>query len=302
MPARSFLPMPARCLARLARLARSATATGLAGLVLALAIPAPQALLHAPLRFGAVHDAFAAQGMRRPGQAAEEASRQALQAKLAEQAATNAAGHAPGSAGAQGVSEATARLCVQAGSASPQALEALIRAGAVGPKTNAGIIGASGIECGEMAVRPFETSHDTPQSCGYRITLSDGRTVSLFTDLGTVTEPVREGLRDCDFAILESNHDLTLLKTGPYPYPLKQRILSQRGHLSNDDCASEIAELAKRGTARFLLAHLSRENNTPRIAFDTSSAALSALSMRRGVDYELYVAPVYNEEGRSILF
>ncbi len=186
--------------------------------------------------------------------------------------------------------------------AQEKTLEALIRAGAVGPKTNAGIIGASGIECGEMAVRPFETSHDTPQSCGYRITLSDGRTVSLFTDLGTVTEPVREGLRDCDFAILESNHDLTLLKTGPYPYPLKQRILSQRGHLSNDDCASEIAELAKRGTARFLLAHLSRENNTPRIAFDTSSAALSALSMRRGVDYELYVAPVYNEEGRSILF
>ena len=186
--------------------------------------------------------------------------------------------------------------------AEEKTLEDLCRAGVIGPKTACGVIGATGRICAEMQVTPFETSHDTPQSCGYRIVLPDGRIVSLFTDLGTVTESVRDGLRGCDFAILESNHDPVLLQNGPYPYLLKQRILSARGHLSNPDCADEIAALALGGTARFLLAHLSRENNTPRIAFDCSNSALEGIGMKRGIDYELWVAPVYNEAGRGILF
>ena len=185
--------------------------------------------------------------------------------------------------------------------AEEETMKGLFRAGVIGPKTEALTLGPSGVSCGLMQITPFDTSHDTPKSCGYRVELPDGRIISLFTDLGTVTETVRDGLRGCDLAILESNHDPELLRNGPYPYPLKQRILSERGHLSNPDCAQEITALALNGTARFLLAHLSRENNTPRLAFDCSNSALEAIGMKRGTDYELWVAPVFNEAGRGIL-
>ena len=85
--------------------------------------------------------------------------------------------------------------------------------------------------------------------------------------------------------VIESNHDLDMLRYGSYPYQLKQRIMSPRGHLSNDDCAQLARLLASRGTRYFILGHLSRENNTPARALSTVSDALE------GCGVQVYVAP-----------
>ena len=139
---------------------------------------------------------------------------------------------------------------------------------------------------GELAVTSFRTLHDTPESVGYRIE-GGGKTLAFATDLGCVTGEVLRGISGADLAILEANHDVEMLRTGPYPYPLKQRILSDHGHLSNDDAAGLARAAAQAGARQIVLAHLSEENNTPRLARETVSAALREL----GADVCLAVAP-----------
>ena len=102
--------------------------------------------------------------------------------------------------------------------------------------------------------------------------------------------------------MLESNHDREMVLQGPYPTYLKHRILSGRGHLSNGDCAQFLPELARSGTRRFLLAHVSRENNTPALARETALDALTEAGLEEGVDFWLGVAGPENQEGTSILF
>ena len=121
----------------------------------------------------------------------------------------------------------------------------------------------AGGECAGMWIEPFPTLHDCAQSCGYRIRLSDDKALTFCTDLGVVTPEVEKALDGTDFAVIESNHDVGMLMNGPYPYPLKRRILSEHGHLSNDSCSGLLPQLAQKGTTRFMLAHLSHENNTP---------------------------------------
>jgi phosphoribosyl 1,2-cyclic phosphodiesterase len=113
---------------------------------------------------------------------------------------------------------------------------------------------------------------------GYRFEFSDGeKTVRIgyATDIGYITEEIRVGLSGCEAVVLESNHDVDMLMSGPYPYDLKLRIRSKRGHLSNRDCADFASELAGQGTKRFLLAHLSEENNYPDLAYDETFSALA---------------------------
>ena len=130
------------------------------------------------------------------------------------------------------------------------------------------------VTVGDICVRSFPTSHDSLMSVGYRFDIGD-TSLGLATDLGYVTDPVRNGLFGCDAVILESNHDVDMLKTGPYPRFLKERILSKRGHLSNPDSSIFAAELASKGTRSFLLAHLSAENNTPAAALDEFLSAVA---------------------------
>lgn len=139
---------------------------------------------------------------------------------------------------------------------------------------------------GELEIACFETPHDTPQSVGYRVGCA-GSSVGLCTDLGRVTETVLEALEGVDLAVVEANHDVDMLRYGPYHASLKRRVLSDRGHLSNDSCA-ELAEiLARRGTGRIVLAHLSEQNNTPAKA----RAAVAARLETAGLAPELYIAP-----------
>ena len=157
-------------------------------------------------------------------------------------------------------------------------------------------------QCAGFEVTPFPTSHDCAQGCGYRIHYPDGRTLAVETDLGYLSEDVKRAVAGCDFVVLESNHDVQMLRYGAYPYPLKKRILSDLGHLSNDACADFLPELAKSGTTRFMLAHLSRENNRPELAYHRAEQSLAQAGMRRNVDYLLSVAPVENLDGRMVLF
>ena len=136
---------------------------------------------------------------------------------------------------------------------------------------------------GDIKVSSFPTSHDTEESAGYRI--EGEKTFALATDTGIVTDEVFAGLYGCEAVIIESNHDIDMLRYGEYPYYLKQRILSPRGHLSNDACAELATKLSFCGTKYIILGHLSRENNTPAKAFSAVSSAVNNSATK------VYVAP-----------
>ncbi len=144
------------------------------------------------------------------------------------------------------------------------------------------------IEVGGFCVSSFETPHDTPASCGYRIVCPDGKVIVTCTDLGEITPEVDRNLAGADMVLLESNYDERMLKNGSYPYTLKQRIASSHGHLSNSDCSKQLKKLIEGGTCRFVLGHLSQENNT---AFIAESSAVGFLNeFRRNSDYLLDIA------------
>jgi phosphoribosyl 1,2-cyclic phosphodiesterase len=129
-------------------------------------------------------------------------------------------------------------------------------------------------EIGDFRIASFPIFHDAAEPCGYLIRSEEG-TVGLATDLGVVSRAALEALATCDAVILEANHDLEMLKTGPYPWELKQRIRSEVGHLSNDACGEALAELTRSGRLRTaFLAHLSRTNNRPELALQTVQSYL----------------------------
>lgn len=153
-----------------------------------------------------------------------------------------------------------------------------------------------------MGVRPFSVSHDCAQPVGYRIHTGDDRKFCLATDLGFLSDQAKEALFGCDLVVIESNHDVEMLRNGPYPYPLKRRILSDQGHLSNAVCAEFLPQLLSTGVRRFMLAHISRENNTPALALETARCALTMAGYIGDVDYTLEAAPVENIGGRVVIF
>ena len=160
-------------------------------------------------------------------------------------------------------------------------------------------------DIGALWVKSFPTSHDAAGSVGYTIGCGDGR-MALATDLGFVSAQVEEGVRGCDLLICETNHDEDWVRTGPYPYYLKQRILGDRGHLSNEAGAELAALGALSGAKALLLAHLSAENNTPSHARQAVARRLTAMGCDPEGDLLLRVAPrleigpVYRVEGGRV--
>ena len=146
-------------------------------------------------------------------------------------------------------------------------------------------------EAAGMRITPFPLPHDCAEGFGYAVELPDGRRAAVATDLGQMTAEILAAINGCDLVLLESNHDYAMLRTGPYPLYLKQRILSKYGHLSNEGCAQTVPELLKGGTTRFFLGHLSRQNNTPQLAHRSALATLCATGGRENVDFTLEVAP-----------
>ena len=122
-------------------------------------------------------------------------------------------------------------------------------------------------------ILPFSIPHDSAHAVGFLFEDADGR-CAVMTDVGHVSERMLDLVTGCGVLLIEANHDVDMLLCGAYPYPLKRRILSDTGHLCNEDAAAAIVRLAKRGMREFLLGHLSRENNTPELAAVTVRAAL----------------------------
>lgn len=141
-------------------------------------------------------------------------------------------------------------------------------------------------EIGAVRVTVLPTSHDCAGSCAFRFATS-GRTVGYITDTGYIPGETAAVLLGSDLLVLESNHDVEMLRSGPYPYPLKQRVLGMQGHLSNEVAAAFAVDSVRAGTKRIILAHLSAENNTPQVALNTVGRWLEAA----GFDGELVVAP-----------
>ncbi len=143
---------------------------------------------------------------------------------------------------------------------------------------------------GEIAVTPFHTPHDTRESVGFRVE-SKNESIVIATDIGHVDDELLPRLCGCDLLLLEANYDERRLRCGKYPIFLKNRILGECGHLSNDECARCAVRAAGSGTKSIILAHLSRENNTPRDAYNAVHSALTKSGAIPGVDVMLYLAP-----------
>ena len=131
------------------------------------------------------------------------------------------------------------------------------------------------VEVGACQVTPLPTSHDCRESAAFRVDTPDGA-VGYLTDTGYIPEMTGERLLGVELLVLERNHDVETLRSGPYPYYLKQRVLGAFGHLSNDEAAAYAAASARAGTRSIILAHLSRENNTPQMALNAVGRLLEA--------------------------
>lgn len=144
------------------------------------------------------------------------------------------------------------------------------------------------LDLGDLEATFFSTPHDARDSVGY--VLTDGRRrFALATDCGTVTETIRRNLLGVDVALLEANYDYDMLTKGPYPYPLKQRILSDSGHLDNTAAGRFAVELVESGVRRIFLGHLSKENNAPRVTYDAVAGILRKAGIEPNRDFEIYM-------------
>ncbi len=151
------------------------------------------------------------------------------------------------------------------------------------------IITGSTFSVGTAQIRSFKTPHDSAESVGYTITFGD-RKFGFATDTGCITKPMLTALAGCEAVVIEANHDVDMLKGGVYPYHLKRRILSDSGHLSNENCAWLATQLALWGTKYITLGHLSQNNNTVQKAYDATLKMLTENSFVIDKDVFLKVA------------
>lgn len=143
-----------------------------------------------------------------------------------------------------------------------------------------------------IGVTPFSIPHDASDPCGY--SFSDGTSkVTVATDIGHMTDSLLSRLAGSRSIILESNHDIDMLRYGEYPYPLKRRILGDYGHLSNECAADAALRLVQSGTEHIMLGHLSDKNNLPEIALMESYNRLTDSGVNVGIDATLQVAKRY---------
>lgn len=150
---------------------------------------------------------------------------------------------------------------------------------------------------GKFLIHPYRISHDAREPVGFSIE-NQGVKVSITTDLGCINQVILDKVKGSNLVVLESNHDISMLKVGKYPYFLKRRILSDLGHLSNDAAGDAILQLLKYNVKTFLLAHLSRENNFPELALATVKNMLEENNIYIGQDVFIDIAD--GEKGSSL--
>ncbi|WP_083238891.1 MBL fold metallo-hydrolase [Caloranaerobacter ferrireducens] len=138
-------------------------------------------------------------------------------------------------------------------------------------------------ELKDLGVLPFKTSHDSIESVGFCFYHKNVK-LSLVTDTGYVSEDIKKKIYNSDLLVIESNHDIEMLKMGRYPWFLKKRILGDTGHLSNDLAGEVISEVFSGKRQKVLLAHLSKENNFPELAYQTVVNILREKGIKIGDD------------------
>ncbi len=143
----------------------------------------------------------------------------------------------------------------------------------------------AGFTIGDITIESFTIPHDAVDPVGFTFR-AEGVKIGVAMDMGYMPDSIKVHLRSCDFLILESNHDVEMLKVGPYPWSLKQRVMGRKGHLSNDTVCDYIAENLDGTTGTLVLSHLSEQNNHPEIVRLVASQALE----RRGLKTRLVVA------------
>ena len=142
----------------------------------------------------------------------------------------------------------------------------------------------------DVSIYPIRTSHDAAEPVAYRIS-HDGKKIAVITDLGCYNDYTVECLRDLDVLYLESNHDIHMLQVGPYPYYLKQRILSDMGHLSNESAGKLLSRLLHDNMRAVMLGHLSKDNNIPELAYESVRVEVTMSDTPyNGNDFPLYIA------------
>lgn len=145
-------------------------------------------------------------------------------------------------------------------------------------------------EVGDMTVEPIVISHDAAEPVAYKMT-QPGKSMAVMTDLGKYDDNIVEKLRNLDVLLLEANHDVHMLQVGSYPYPLKQRILGERGHLSNELSGRLLGEVLHDHFKTVVLGHLSKENNYAELAYETVRLEVTmGENPYRGDDFPMYVA------------
>lgn len=144
-------------------------------------------------------------------------------------------------------------------------------------------------EIGKIGIKAFSIPHDAADPVGYTFE-TDNKKYTIATDIGKMSDELLSHIKGSHSVILESNHDVDMLMFGPYPFPLKQRILGDFGHLSNEFAAVAALELVKSGTQNIMLGHLSENNNTPEIAMLETYNTLTNAGVKVGDEVTLKVA------------
>ncbi len=143
---------------------------------------------------------------------------------------------------------------------------------------------------GDMTVKPFHIDHDAADPVAYRLQ-AGGKSFAVATDLGHFSQYTIDHLLDLDAVLLESNHDLRMLETGPYPWYLKRRIMGDFGHLSNENAGRLVNHILSDRLRYILLGHLSKENNLPELAYETVRVAVDmGESPYRASDFKISIA------------
>ena len=154
------------------------------------------------------------------------------------------------------------------------------------------IEGGKEFTIGDLNIKPIPISHDAAEPVSYKVTCGEKK-MAVVTDLGTYEQNIVDELQNLDALLLEANHDIHMLQTGAYPYPLKQRILGDRGHLSNERSGQLLCELLHDRFGTIMLGHLSKENNYEELAYETVRLEVTmGDNPYKAEDFPMYVAKI----------
>lgn len=146
---------------------------------------------------------------------------------------------------------------------------------------------------GDLCVKPFEIPHDTLEPVAYSV-FTENAKMTVATDIGHVTEKIKENIYDSDVLLFEANHDIDMLKKGKYPWHLKKRILGENGHLSNVAAGETLSEIMSGSLKYIFLGHLSSENNEPHLAYETVGKILEKNHIKVGKHVQMDMASRYS--------